>query len=307
MTPILHHYWGSNYAEKARIMLGLKRAFWSSVIIPDIMPKPDLVALTGGYSKTPVLQFGADIYCDTKRIADELEARYPAPTLFPGGRDGVQDIVQYWADGAFTLAGGRYLIGRSHENWPPEFHADRAALWGVPVDLERMARSAERYRQQLVVYLEWLDAMLTDGRRFLSGEQPGLVDISCHHILWFLHTGGEKATDVLVPYERIRSWLDRVTAIGHGTITEITAQDALDIAKAASPSADPHVEPNNREGLSRGDRVGVRAEIAGRDPVVGRLHILTREHVALLVEGERVGEVVVHFPRVGYVVQRADA
>ena len=306
MEVILHHYWGSNYAEKARLMLGLKRLAWKSVIIPDVMPKPDLVALTGGYSKTPVLQIGADIYCDTKRIADELEGRFPNPTLFPGGRAGVADIIQYWADGAMTLAGGRYLIGRSHENWRPEFHADRAAMWDVPVDLERMTRSAERYRQQLVVYLEWLVAMLADGRTFLSGEQPGLVDISCHHILWFLHTGGEKAIDVLVPYESIRAWLDRVTAIGHGRLAEIAAQDALDIAMAASPSAEASVTTGNREGLNRGDRVAVRAEIAGRDPVIGKLHILTTQHVAVLVDSERIGEVVVHFPRVGYVVQRAE-
>lgn len=306
MTPILHHYWGSNYAEKARLMLGLKGLEWQSVIIPDVMPKPDLVVITGGYSKTPVLQIGADIYCDTKRIADELEARYPEPTLFPGGRNGVADIVQYWADGAFTLAGGRYLIGRSHENWRPEFHADRAALWGVPVDLERMARSAERYRQQLVVYLEWITAMLGDGRKFLAGERPGLVDIACHHILWFLHTGGEKATDVLQPYEKLRAWLDRVTAIGHGTITEISSKQAIEIARAATPTSESSVTPGNREGLSRGDPVGVRAEVAGRDPVVGKLHILTNKHVAVRVDSEQVGDVAVHFPRVGYVVQRAD-
>lgn len=306
MKPILHHYWGSNYAEKARLMLGLKGLAWSSVIIPDIMPKPDLVALTGGYSKTPVLQIGADVYCDTKRIADELEARYPNPTLFPGGRNGVADVIQYWADGALTLSGGRYLIGRSHENWRPEFHADRAALWGVPVDLERMARSAERYRQQLVVYLEWLTAMLADGRSYLGGSQAGLADISCQHILWFLHTGGEKATDVLIPFEKVRAWVDRVTAIGHGTLNEISAQEALDTAKAATPSAEPSVTPGNREGMKRGDKVDVRAEIAGRDPVTGRLHILTNRHVAVLVEAEQVGEVAVHFPRVGYVVSKAE-
>ena len=49
---------------------------------------PDLVVLTGGYSKTPVLQIGADIYCDTKRIADELETRFPQPTLYPDGATG---------------------------------------------------------------------------------------------------------------------------------------------------------------------------------------------------------------------------
>jgi len=305
MNLILHHYWGSNYAEKARMMLGLQGLSWGSVIIPDIMPKPDLVALTGGYSKTPVLQVGADVYCDTKRIADELEARYPEPSLFPGGRDGVVDVIQYWADGALTLAGGRYLIGRSHENWRPEFHADRAALWGVPVDLERMARSAERYRQQLVVYLEWITMMLKDGREYLLGTRPGLADISCHHILWFLESGGEKSTDVLQAFPAVRAWLERVGRIGHGTLEEMTASDALDIARKAAPTSKPAVEAPNREGLRQGDRVSVRAEIAGREPVTGALHILTTRHVAVSVTSDRVGEVAVHFPRVGYVVNRA--
>ncbi len=305
MELILHHYWGSNYAEKVRLMLGLKALSWRSVIIPDVMPKPDLVALTGGYSKTPVLQIGADVYCDTKRIADELESRFPDPTLFPDGMRGTSLVLQYWADGAFTLAGGRYLIGRSHERWRPEFHADRAALWGVPVDLERMARSAERYRQQLAAYLEWITAMLEDGRPYLLGQKPGLADISVSHILWFLESGGEKATDVLIPFEAVRAWLARTREIGHGTLSDLSASEALDAAREATPASEPRVDEGNAERLGRGDRVSVRAEVAGRDPVVGNLHILTRQHVAVGLANDRVGDVVVHFPRVGYVVARA--
>jgi len=305
MQVTLHHYWGSNYAEKARLMLGLKGVAWNSVIIPDVMPKPDLVALTNGYSKTPVLQIGADIYCDTKRIADELEARFPNPSLYPGGGRGVADVIQFWADGALTLAGGRYLIGRSHERWRPQFHADRAALWGVPVDLERMARSAERYRQQLVVFLEWLTAMLADGRPYLLGTQPGIADISAQHILWFLRAGGEKATDVLDPYEAVRTWIERVIKIGHGKLTEISSADALDLAKGATPTSTPNVDAGNPEGLRLGDMVRVRAEVAGREPTVGALHTLTRKHVAIRHSNARVGEMVVHLPRIGYVVARA--
>ena len=51
--------------------------------VPMVMPKPLLTALTGGYRKTPVMQIGADIYCDTQCIAVELERRFPRPTLFP--------------------------------------------------------------------------------------------------------------------------------------------------------------------------------------------------------------------------------
>ena len=83
---ILHHYETSPYSEKVRLGLGLKGLAWASVEIPIIMPKPDLTALTGGYRKTPVLQIGADIYCDSQLIMRELERRYPSPSFYPAGR-----------------------------------------------------------------------------------------------------------------------------------------------------------------------------------------------------------------------------
>lgn len=305
MDLILHHYEDSNYAEKARLMLGLKGLTWGSVIIPDVAPKPDLVALTNGYSKTPVLQIGADIYCDTRRIADELEARFPTPTLFPHGGRGVADVLEFWADGALTLSGGRYLIGRSHEKWRPEFHADRAALWGVPIDLERMARSAERYRQQLVVHLDWLTAILADGRPYLLGTEVGVADISAYHILWFLSTGGEKATDVLDDFAEVRTWMQRVSKVRRGKPLDMSAAEALDVAQRSTPASKSNVDPRNVQGLRAGDSVQVRAEFAGRDPTVGNLHTLTRQHVAVSHSNSRVGDMVVHLPRVGYVVTRA--
>ena len=81
---ILHHYDISPYAEKIRLAFGLKGLAWRSVIQPMVLPKPDLVPLTGGFRRTPVLQAGADIYCDTLRIAMELDRRCPDPPLLPG-------------------------------------------------------------------------------------------------------------------------------------------------------------------------------------------------------------------------------
>jgi hypothetical protein len=46
---ILHHYPTSPFSEKIRLIFGYKKLAWKSVIIPRMMPKPDLVALTGGY------------------------------------------------------------------------------------------------------------------------------------------------------------------------------------------------------------------------------------------------------------------
>jgi glutathione S-transferase len=89
---ILHHYDISPYSEKVRTGLGLKGLAWASVELPVIMPKPNLTALTGGYRKTPVLQIGADIYCDSQLIMRELERRHPSPSFYPAGR-GVVDAL----------------------------------------------------------------------------------------------------------------------------------------------------------------------------------------------------------------------
>src|SRR5439155_12450054 len=93
---ILHHYWESPYAEKIRLILGFKRLAWRSVIIPMIMPKPDLTALTGGYRKTPVLQLGAEIYCDTDLITRTIERLQPEPTLFPDGNAALSYMLGAW-------------------------------------------------------------------------------------------------------------------------------------------------------------------------------------------------------------------
>ena len=102
---ILHHFDSSPFAEKVRLALGLKGLEWCSVEIPMVMPKPALTALTGGYRKTPVMQIGADIYCDTQCIALALEQYYPQPTLFPAHSQGLALALSQWSDAAFFQPG----------------------------------------------------------------------------------------------------------------------------------------------------------------------------------------------------------
>src|SRR5205814_10479117 len=101
---ILHHYDISPYSEKVRIGLGLKGLAWASAELPVIMPKPNLTALTGGYRKTPVLQLGAEIYCDTDLITRTLERLQPEPTLFPDGDAALSYMLGAWQGGLFWLA-----------------------------------------------------------------------------------------------------------------------------------------------------------------------------------------------------------
>jgi hypothetical protein len=65
---ILHHYPLSPYSEKIRLALGLKGATWKSVEIPVWTPRPKLTPMTGGYRRTPILQIGAEFYCDPEEL-----------------------------------------------------------------------------------------------------------------------------------------------------------------------------------------------------------------------------------------------
>ena len=88
---ILHHYPTSPFSEKVRVAFGIKGLTWKSVIIPSFLPEPNIMPLTGGYRKTPVLQIGADIYCDTQLILREIERRAPEPTLYPSQTCGLAE------------------------------------------------------------------------------------------------------------------------------------------------------------------------------------------------------------------------
>ena len=76
MAPelILHHYDFSCFSEKVRLVLGMKGLRWRSVSIPPTLPKPDYMPLTRGYRRAPALQIGADVFCDSVRIIEELAA-----------------------------------------------------------------------------------------------------------------------------------------------------------------------------------------------------------------------------------------
>ena len=134
---ILHHYSSSPFAEKARLMLGLKGLAWQSVTVPMMLPKPDVVALTGGYRRTPFLQVGADIYCDTALIAEVLEARQPSPSLFPAAVAGQARMLAQWADTdlfwtalpyAMQPAGATALFAGAPPDMLKLFVADRKAM-----------------------------------------------------------------------------------------------------------------------------------------------------------------------------------
>jgi hypothetical protein len=45
---LLHQHDSSQFSEKVRVCVGIKGLAWGAVDQPVIMPKPDLIPLTGG-------------------------------------------------------------------------------------------------------------------------------------------------------------------------------------------------------------------------------------------------------------------
>lgn len=303
---ILHHYSSSPFAEKARLMLGLKGLAWQSVTVPMMLPKPDVVALTGGYRRTPFLQVGADIYCDTALIAEVLEARQPSPSLFPTAVAGQARMLAQWADTdlfwtalpyAMQPAGATALFAGAPPDMLKLFVADRKAMSeGMP-----QVRGADA-GAALTQYLGWLSQMLADGRPWLLGDAPCIADLSVYHPLWFVTRTGPLA-DILAPHEALRAWMGRVAAIGHGERAgKLDGAEAIELARASRPQP-VQVEPGL--GFEAGQAVTVTPYDYARDAVAGTLVGLSCRTVTVAREDERAGRVQVHFPRIRYTLKQA--
>ncbi len=297
---ILHHYDTSPFSEKVRLMLGVKGVAWRSVIQPVIMPKPDLIPLTGGYRRIPVMQIGADVYCDSQVILAELERRYPDPPVVRGA----DWAVNLWADRLWFQASVAVIFGEIGDAVPKEFVADREKLSGRPFDVAAMKAAAPFMRAQWRAYAAWLEEGLATAD-FLGGSTPSLADVAAWMNVWWTQAAAPgQARLMLSGFDRTLAWADRLRAIGHGRRTEMQPAEALKAAMTAEPEADVDCDPADLSGLKRGDKVVVQADDYGRDPVEGTLVGLTRDRVTLARECGELDVTHVHFPRAGYVLAR---
>ena len=307
---ILHHYPSSPFAQKIRSVLGFKQLAWKSVIIPSISPKPDLVALTGGYRKTPVLQVGADIYCDTALICDVLEHIQPEPVLYPPHLKGVSRVFAQWADSTLFWASMAYnLQPKGAEmlfaSLPP------AAAQAFAEDRKAMSAGMVRQRPQdaTAAYRSYLRriAHMVEEHDFLFGTEPCVADFAAYHPLWFTRTCVPVMADIFAATPAVLEWMDRIEALGQGRIEKFSAADAITVAAGAEPM--PLLDDifQDEHGIALGSQVQIAAESFGTEVTEGELLAATRTRYTLRRTDPRAGTVHVHFPRIGYVLKKAAA
>jgi glutathione S-transferase len=305
---ILHHYASSPFSEKVRLVLGMKGITWKSVTVPTMMPKPDVMALTGGYRRTPFMQVGADVYCDTALMCRVIDRLFPTPPLFPAEAGGVQHMVAHWADTALFWSAIPYTMqpaGAQHifAGLPPEaikaFAADRAAMTGS-MRRSTVADASANLKMQL----GWLEQQFSDGRAFICGAAPSIADFATVQSVWYIERVPPVAA-VLQSFPKIMQWFERMRAFGHGEKLKFTSDEAIEAARTAIGTVATSVAPD--QGFAAGDAVTVTPTDYAQDVVAGRLVGLANDEVAIERRDERAGRVVVHFPRLGYQVKKAEA
>jgi glutathione S-transferase len=311
---ILHNYPSSPFSEKIRLVLGYKKLAWKSVLIPAIMPKPDVIALTGGYRKTPILQVGADVYCDSALICDVLEHVQLEPTLYPPHLKGVSRVFAQWADSTLFWAAMAYNLqpkgaAQVFAKAPPDaakaFSEDRKAMSGNMARL-RPADATSAYRS----YLRRI-AHMVEEHEFLFGAEPCVADFAAYHALWYTRVQVPVMADILNATPAVGEWMDLMTEIGHGANDRLSSGDAITVAQGAEPMPagqnlliDSAFQDDH--GIALGSKVTITAESFGPESTEGELIAATRTHYTLRREHPLTGTVHVHFPRIGYVMRKVD-
>lgn len=307
---ILHHYPSSPFSEKVRLMLGFKQLAWRSVMVPSILPKPDVQALTGGYRRTPILQIGADIYCDTALISTVLEHLQPEPLLYPPPLKGVARIVADWADHtlfwtamAYNLQprGAAVLFAKAPEGTAQAFAADRSAM-GTGMHRMRAPEATAAYRS----YLRRI-AHMVEEHDYLFGAEPCAADFSVYHPLWFTRHCVAPLADIFEATPAVLEWMDRMAALGHGHSEKLSAQDAVTVAAGAEPLPLEPCTFQDEHGIALGSSVALSAESFGTEPTQGELLAATRTHYTLRRHDPRAGTLHVHFPRIGYTLRKTES
>ncbi len=304
---ILHHYPLSPFSEKIRLALGIKAASWGSVDIAPAPPRPLLTPLTGGYRRTPVLQIGADIFCDTNIILPALDRLHPEPTLYPGPNPTLAQALSFnwertiWIPIIGTLV---HFLG----DLPADFIKDRKEGYlYIDISKDAMEPDFDLNVQRIRAQLAWLKTALADGRKFIFGDAPGALDLSYFHPISLVRKNAPAAeVDALLGLGPIVPWYERVANLGHGKPSEMSAEAALAAAKAATPMPVSHMATDDDPaGLKPGKSVTVTPDDNAKVPVSGTLVAADANEIIVHKSDSQTGDIHIHFPRAGFELKAA--
>lgn len=293
---ILHHYPMSPFSQKIRSMLGYANLPWQSVITREMLPRPHLQTLAGGYRKIPVAQIGADIFCDSHSIASEIARLSDKPELaLENCSAEVQAYVKHAELKVFIaclMSSANAKVLRKAKQSLSLFDMAKFAWDRIQLGKDSVVKmSPARAKSILAKHLDDVESRLT--KDFLFGDLPNHADFATYHPLWFAHDLAEKSFD---QYPKLTAWLDRMSAFGEGQRQDISINDALNIAK----SHEPRELINSSDEPLLGKMVTVAPADYGQLPTTGVLVQSTKHSWTLTHDDALVGTIHRHFPKVGF-------
>jgi glutathione S-transferase len=269
------------------------------VEVREMPPRPLLEPLAGKYRKIPVMQVGADIFCDTRAITSEIARLSGKPELaLENCSEEIQAFVRRTDLDVFLAAvvsaPGPVLLRKL---WKGSSLLNVARFLKDRISMARGATvkavGPKQAKQIVHAQLEDLERRL-EAQPFLFGDQPTIADFSAWHSLWFIHDMGESSyTD---RFERVTGWMGRMREFGHGTHRSISAQEAQQMARTSTP----RVLAETGSSPLLGQTVSIAPDDYGQIPVTGILLADLPHGWVLGREDKRVGQVQVHFPKQGF-------
>jgi|TARA_B110000503_G_scaffold109212_1_gene163316 glutathione S-transferase len=303
---ILHHYPQSPVAQKIRLALGIAGVSWHSVEIPRLPPKPLLTPLTANYRRVPVMQIGADVYCDSQNIIRAIAETGYGDVLFPNGCVGEAMALASWAETTLFDLCVRLVITSAIGSAPPEFITDRASLYFKSGwTTQGMKAALPAVTLQLQASLRWVDTLL-EMTGYTVGQTHSYADAAIASIAWFLRGRWDGGAALLAPFGHICRLEAEIVEKGQGYPSDLQPEEALAIAHAHEPVSPTGIYSGFDAGLTHGQRVVIRPDGETADPeVFGALRYLDDTRASIDHYSPETGPVAVHFPLAGYMLSPA--
>jgi len=201
--------------------------------------------------------------------------------------------------------GSALALHENAEALPSAVSDDRKAYFDH-LDFATFEKDAPHFRAQFGAQCAMIDRQLSDGRAFLSGDTPEWADLNAYFNVWMAGGHIPSAQALFAAFDHLPAWRDRMAALGHGTRHEISASEAHAIARDSAPEpvrpGTPWPEPT---GLAPGDAVFMTNMHNAPMAVSGKLAGVSASEIVLHREDSDLGSLAVHFPRIGYRLERA--
>ena len=120
--------------------------------------------------------------------------------------------------------------------------------------------------------------------------------------IWYTRARLTNTDAMLAEFPLTAAWERRLLALGHGSRSELSPEAALEIATKAVPQTPTQADPHDPNGRKPGDLVAIMPDDYGKDAVRGTIVSLSAQHIAIRRHDDHAGDIVVHFPRAGFLV-----